>query len=185
MERVPTLTRYHVDPCNGEESARHARLLLQRPRASANALIHNPFRALDHIPLIQCAGGEYTHCVEVQQLVRSLQGKWAECVHLIVRHLLDVSTTSTATPCATDMDEDPLDLEMERAMKLLILLGFLIQRKPLSSTSPSATTKILRNLMDLLLAKDIEALVALYEADIGTKKATSAHQPQVQDKSKK
>lgn len=92
------LSRFDVDPMDDEVSASHARLLLQRPRASAEAILLNPFATIDHIPLIQCVCGNDSHFAEVQQIPRSLQGKWAECFSLVATYLLDVSTTATTTP---------------------------------------------------------------------------------------
>lgn len=182
---VPLLTRYDSDPDADEESALDARILLQRPRASADSLLHNPFRAFDHIPLVQCIGGNDTHFSEVQTIARTLQGRWAECVQLVASHLLDVAATATSTPRVPGMSEDPIDLEMERAIKLLLLLGLLILRKPRHATSPSAITKILGDRMDLLLGKDFGPLVASYEEDIIIKKATPSRRPTEKDNDKR
>ena len=71
------------------------------------------------------------------------------------------------------MDEDIIDIKMERAIKLWFLFGLLMFRKPLGA-KPVKNFEVKRTLsdrLDLILSKDFVSLVATYEADIVHKKS--------------
>ena len=82
-------------------------------------------------------------------------------------------------PRIPGLEEDAIDLDVERALKMLLLLTTLLLRKPpnCKSMSGSAINKELADGMDLLLALNIQGLVASYEADTITKKEVSAQNP--------
>ena len=137
---------------------------------------NNPQAALDHIPFIQSAGGNDTQFAEVHHIPRpALQGKWAECFSLVTSKLLECVAVAAQAPRIPGLEEDVLDLMVERASKLFFLLATLILRKPLSTTPVKnfAITKALSERMDLLHNNNILQLVEMYESDIVSKKEAS------------
>jgi hypothetical protein len=107
----------------------------------------------------------------MQHIPRSLQGKkWAACFFLVAVLLIDSTDTAANTPRVPGLDEDVIDLQIERAIKMYFLLVTLLRKLPKGShTTPSAITKRVAGRMDLLFNKDIQRLVPGYEADIITK----------------
>jgi hypothetical protein len=175
----PPLSRYDYEPADFNPSSRDPRLHLQRPCARESQLLHNPFAALDHIALLQCVGGNDSHFAETHHKACSIQGKWAESVSLVAVLVMESVTMSNQVPRIPGLEEDAIDLDVERALKMLLLLATLLLRKPpnCNSMSGSAINKVLADKMDMLLAHDIQGLVASYEADIIAKKEVSARNP--------
>ena len=167
----PLLTRYEHDPIGLEASSNNPHLYLQRQRADLNTLAHSPLAAFDHIPLIQCVGGNDSHFAGFTHIPTSLQGKHAEGFFHVCLILLETSHLAFYTPRVPTLSEDASDIQLERAIKLWFLFGPLIYRT--SPISPaSMVKKIVQQRLDHLLNSRHEQLIAAYESGLVSKKET-------------